>query len=155
VIVYGTVFTVSMSGTERVLYYTFAAGSDGAHPYATLIEVNGELYGTTADDGTANWGSDLSNLAVTRKPAEVSFPRAAQRSPTCTVQRNSGFPGGVAFHQGEMSVGDQFTSIIYRESDDTTSRIIGSTLLKRTKRVGQFFIACGPSFAKPCAHANP
>lgn len=42
----GTVFAVSTSGKERVLH-SFAGGSDGANPWAGLIDVGSELYGTT------------------------------------------------------------------------------------------------------------
>jgi len=50
----GTVFAVSKSGTERVLY-RFKGGADGGNPLAGLIAVNGVLYGTTARGG--NWGT--------------------------------------------------------------------------------------------------
>jgi uncharacterized repeat protein (TIGR03803 family) len=42
----GTVFGVSMSGKERLLY-SFKGGSDGSTPFAALIAAGGELYGTT------------------------------------------------------------------------------------------------------------
>ncbi len=48
---YGTVFSITPSGVERVLH-SFAGGSDGADPYATLIDVDGTFYGTTAVGGT-------------------------------------------------------------------------------------------------------
>jgi uncharacterized repeat protein (TIGR03803 family) len=52
----GTVFSITKSGSERVLY-SFKGGKDGEFPWASLIDVNGTLYGTTAygganDDGT-------------------------------------------------------------------------------------------------------
>lgn len=46
----GSVYRVSLSGKEKVLH-RFGKGSDGAYPYAGLIEVNGKLYGTTAGGG--------------------------------------------------------------------------------------------------------
>jgi uncharacterized repeat protein (TIGR03803 family) len=46
----GTVYSVSLSGTEKVLY-GFAGGSDGAYPYWPLVNVNGALYGTTPFGG--------------------------------------------------------------------------------------------------------
>jgi uncharacterized repeat protein (TIGR03803 family) len=52
----GTVFEVSPSGTEKVLY-TFKGGTDGAQPWGSLIAVNGELYGTTESGGTAGYGT--------------------------------------------------------------------------------------------------
>jgi uncharacterized repeat protein (TIGR03803 family) len=48
----GTIFEISTSGKERVLY-RFIAGSDGWGPASTLIAVNGELYGTTSYGGTS------------------------------------------------------------------------------------------------------
>lgn len=46
----GTVYTITTAGEEKVLY-SFAGGSDGARPNAGLIDVNGTLYGTTAQGG--------------------------------------------------------------------------------------------------------
>jgi uncharacterized repeat protein (TIGR03803 family) len=46
----GTVFSMTASGTENVLY-SFAGGSDGAFPDASMVNVNGALYGTTGIGG--------------------------------------------------------------------------------------------------------
>jgi uncharacterized repeat protein (TIGR03803 family) len=46
----GTVFSITTAGVETVLY-VFAAGTDGAMPYAPLTNVNGTLYGTTYHGG--------------------------------------------------------------------------------------------------------
>lgn len=46
----GTVFSVTRSGKEKVLH-NFGTGSDGGFPSASLLEVNGTLYGTTQDGG--------------------------------------------------------------------------------------------------------
>jgi uncharacterized repeat protein (TIGR03803 family) len=51
----GTVFRVSASGKEKVLY-SFAGGSDGQDPEATLISVKGTLYGTTVYGGGSGCG---------------------------------------------------------------------------------------------------
>jgi uncharacterized repeat protein (TIGR03803 family) len=55
----GTVFTLTKTGTEKVLY-SFMGGADGADPYAGLIrDASGSLYGTTiqgGDLGCANPG---------------------------------------------------------------------------------------------------
>jgi uncharacterized repeat protein (TIGR03803 family) len=49
---HGTVFNITTSGKETVLY-SFGAGSgDGAYPDAGLTEVNGALYGTTYRGGS-------------------------------------------------------------------------------------------------------
>lgn len=47
----GTFYSISTSGSERVLY-SFAGGSDGAAPIGGLINVNGTFYGTTVRGGT-------------------------------------------------------------------------------------------------------
>lgn len=52
----GTVFSVTTTGTENVLY-TFH-GSDGRYPHAGLTDVNGTLYGTTFFGGGAGCGGD-------------------------------------------------------------------------------------------------
>ena len=46
----GTVFSVTTSGKETVLY-SFAGEPDGEFPVAGLLNVKGTLYGTTADGG--------------------------------------------------------------------------------------------------------
>lgn len=47
----GTVFEVSPTGKERVLY-RFKGGADGEAPVGSLIAVDGMLYGTTQGGGT-------------------------------------------------------------------------------------------------------
>jgi uncharacterized repeat protein (TIGR03803 family) len=47
----GTVFEVTPSGTETVLYSFKGGSGDGENPLAGLINVNGTLYGTTAAGG--------------------------------------------------------------------------------------------------------
>jgi uncharacterized repeat protein (TIGR03803 family) len=52
----GTVYTISTSGSEKILY-SFGEKPDGAHPYAALIDVKGTLYGTTAAGGSSDYGT--------------------------------------------------------------------------------------------------
>jgi uncharacterized repeat protein (TIGR03803 family) len=53
----GTVFKVTPSGTETVLY-SFAGGSDGEHPYGGVIQgSDGNFYGTTYQGGTSGYGT--------------------------------------------------------------------------------------------------
>jgi uncharacterized repeat protein (TIGR03803 family) len=47
----GTVFSMSTDGTEKVLHSFSDNSSDGGNPDAALIDVNGTLYGTTAEGG--------------------------------------------------------------------------------------------------------
>jgi uncharacterized repeat protein (TIGR03803 family) len=46
----GTVFSITTDGTEKVLH-SFGKGTDGSYP-ASLIAVNGTLYGTTSGGGS-------------------------------------------------------------------------------------------------------
>jgi len=55
----GTVYSITTSGTEKVLY-RFTGGSDGANPNAGLVEIRGRLYGTTSAGGTAGRGTVFS-----------------------------------------------------------------------------------------------
>jgi uncharacterized repeat protein (TIGR03803 family) len=47
----GTVFSVTTSGTEKVLY-SFKGGSDGMRLYGPVVEMNKKLYGATLEGGT-------------------------------------------------------------------------------------------------------
>jgi uncharacterized repeat protein (TIGR03803 family) len=63
----GTVFSITTSGTEKVLY-SFKASGDGQTPYAGLLYVKGALYGTTIAGGTAGDGT-VFKLVLTGKNA--------------------------------------------------------------------------------------
>jgi uncharacterized repeat protein (TIGR03803 family) len=77
----GTVYEVSASGVEHVLY-DFQDGLDGSYPAANLIAVGGTLYGTTytgggrnADGGQTNYGTVFS---MTTAGAETILYRFGQ-----------------------------------------------------------------------------
>jgi uncharacterized repeat protein (TIGR03803 family) len=54
---YGTVFSLSSSGVEKILY-TFTGGADGGSPYGSLIQDSqGNLYGTTFSGGAYGDGT--------------------------------------------------------------------------------------------------
>ncbi len=55
----GTVYRLTTNGTEKVLY-RFTGGADGGNPVASLVEVNGTLYGTTAFGGAYGLGTVFS-----------------------------------------------------------------------------------------------
>jgi uncharacterized repeat protein (TIGR03803 family) len=56
----GTIFSVTTSGAEKVLYSFGARDVDGRYPEAPLIAVNDILYGTTSEGGTGNVGTVFS-----------------------------------------------------------------------------------------------
>jgi uncharacterized repeat protein (TIGR03803 family) len=53
----GTVFKITTSGKESVVYSFKGGAGDGAFPQAGLIDVNGTLFGTTTEGGTKNYGT--------------------------------------------------------------------------------------------------
>jgi uncharacterized repeat protein (TIGR03803 family) len=54
----GIVFSVSTSGTEKVLHrFSLSNGSDGANPLAGLVDFSGTLYGTTFAGGSNGNGT--------------------------------------------------------------------------------------------------
>jgi uncharacterized repeat protein (TIGR03803 family) len=48
---------MTLSGNEKMLYSFGSSNSDGLHPYASLIDVNGTLYGTTSGGGAYGNGT--------------------------------------------------------------------------------------------------
>jgi uncharacterized repeat protein (TIGR03803 family) len=57
----GTVFTITTSGKEKVLYSIGMGSGNSEFPYAGLINVKGTLYGTTSEsDGLPNSGTVFS-----------------------------------------------------------------------------------------------
>ncbi len=83
----GTVFSITPGGTEHVLH-SFGGHPDGAFPLASLIDVKGMLYGTTAAGGSACYGSYYSScgtvFSISPSGAETVFHRFA------------GFPDGAS-----------------------------------------------------------
>jgi uncharacterized repeat protein (TIGR03803 family) len=69
----GTVFKISnplTSPTESVIY-SFAGGSDGAYPFASVIQASdGNLYGTTYLGGSSSYGTVFRILNPTTSPVE-------------------------------------------------------------------------------------
>jgi uncharacterized repeat protein (TIGR03803 family) len=53
----GTVFRMSLTGTDEKVIHDFGYGSDGATPLGGLIDVKGTLYGTTSAGGTYGDGT--------------------------------------------------------------------------------------------------
>ena len=53
----GTVFVVSKTGTETILY-NFTGASDGGYPFTGLVrDAKGNLYGTTSSGGASGYGT--------------------------------------------------------------------------------------------------
>jgi uncharacterized repeat protein (TIGR03803 family) len=61
---YGTVYSVSTSGSEKVLH-SFGTGGDGGNPMGDLLDVKGTLYGTTSAGGGAHSRGTVYNISTT------------------------------------------------------------------------------------------
>jgi uncharacterized repeat protein (TIGR03803 family) len=62
----GTVFDLSASGAERVLY-RFKGGGDGAFPHAGLVALDGRLYGTTTQGGGESGAGTIFEVSMAGK----------------------------------------------------------------------------------------
>lgn len=69
---YGTVFSITPSGTEKVLY-AFKGGTDGANPMGGLVNFEGRLYGTTYTGGASYYGTVFSLTTAGVKKTIYSF----------------------------------------------------------------------------------
>lgn len=81
----GTVYSISTTGVERVLY-RFLGDSDGEYPYASLINVNGTLYGTTTAGGGGPPGGCGTIYSVTTSGAEKVLHRFGHRNDGCVPE---------------------------------------------------------------------
>jgi uncharacterized repeat protein (TIGR03803 family) len=73
----GTVFTLTPSGAETVLYSFKGGRGDGKNPMqAPLLDVGGMLYGTTRYGGTRNWGTVFSITTAGKETVLHSFGRS-------------------------------------------------------------------------------
>lgn len=70
----GTVFTITTSGAETVLYSFKGGSGDGRYPtQAALLDVNGTLYGTSKYGGTNNRGTVFSIATSGKETVVHSF----------------------------------------------------------------------------------
>lgn len=73
----GTIFKISTSGTETVLYSFKGGSNDGSMPASNLVRVNGVFYGTTLEGGSANVGTVFSITTSGSEKLVYSFQGAA------------------------------------------------------------------------------
>jgi uncharacterized repeat protein (TIGR03803 family) len=73
----GTVFEVSTAGVEHVLYTFKGFPEDGETPYASLVPLNGSLYGTTQGGGGHQFGTVFVVDTSGHERTLYSFTRAA------------------------------------------------------------------------------
>jgi uncharacterized repeat protein (TIGR03803 family) len=69
----GTVYRISLSGREKVLYNFKGGPGDGTNPSASLLDVNGTLYGTTVGGGAYGEGTVFAITVSGKETVLYSF----------------------------------------------------------------------------------
>jgi uncharacterized repeat protein (TIGR03803 family) len=106
----GTVFTVSTTGAERVVY-SFGTNSslDGYDPYAGLIDLQGTLYGTTEAGGKYGDGSVFSLSKTGAESVVFSFDGTDGSRPYASVIDVNGTLYGTTEDGGKYGYGTVFS----------------------------------------------
>ncbi|HLY00990.1 MAG TPA: choice-of-anchor tandem repeat GloVer-containing protein [Candidatus Cybelea sp.] len=98
----GTVYSISPSGVERVLY-SFGGGADGANPIGALIDVDGTLYGTTFVGGGSNCPMGRGNGCGTVYSVSPSGKeKVLYRFPSCCGNDGAAPNGGLINVNGTL-----------------------------------------------------
>lgn len=124
----GTVFEVSTSGEEHVLY-RFKGRADGAYPQGGLIAVNGLLYGTTGFGGANNFGTVFDVSTSGKESALYSFKGGKDGvEPTAALVATNGTLYGTASEGGtgcSSSSGPSGCGIVFAVSASSgTERVL-------------------------------
>jgi uncharacterized repeat protein (TIGR03803 family) len=98
----GTVFSITMSGKERVLY-NFGRSGDGVNPEASLTNTNGTLYGTTESGGADGYGTVFAITTSGKETVLYSFKGGATdgQNPYAGLINVNGKLYGTTFYGGE------------------------------------------------------
>ena len=103
----GTVFTISTSGAESVLYRFAQPGC--ANPEAALLDVNGTLYGTTANGGKDGGGCVFSVSTSGAEKVLHSFGQSDGRQPIAQLIDVNGTLYGTTLDGGTHTDGTVFS----------------------------------------------
>lgn len=122
----GTVFSVSTSGSERVLY-SFKGGADGARPSAGLVNVGGVLYGTTYMFGDCQFcGTIFSVTTLGVERVLYNFKGGSDGAePEGSLLKVNGALYGTTFGGGTSSLGT-----VFKVSTSGAERVIYSFKVK-------------------------
>ncbi len=106
---YGTVFSITLSGKEKVLH-SFGNGTDGKTPEASLLNVKGTLYGTTQNGGQyGHYGTVLSITPSGNEKVLHSFGNGNDgRSPYASLIDVNRTLYGTTTQGGQYAVGTVF-----------------------------------------------
>jgi uncharacterized repeat protein (TIGR03803 family) len=104
----GTIFSVTTSGVEKVLY-EFQGGSDGSSPEGSLIYLDGMLYGTTNGGGIVCCGTVFKSTTSGNESPIYSFKTLPDaQSPRGALTADHGVLYGTAM--GGKTCGEYFQS---------------------------------------------
>lgn len=118
---FGTVYSISMAGQEKVVY-RFKGGSDGANPQASLIDVNGTLYGTTAKGGgSGNWGTVFTISATGKEKVLHRFNGSEGANPQAGLIYVKG-----ALYGTTSRGGSKYQGTVYRMSTSGKEKVLYS-----------------------------
>jgi len=97
----GTVYAVSTSGAEHVVY-SFQGGKNGKYPVAEVINVNGTFYGTTAAGGMNGKGTVFAISSSSRETVLHSFGSSSTdgAGPQSRLLNVNGILYGTTVHGG-------------------------------------------------------
>jgi len=148
----GTVFSITSSGTERVLH-AFGGSGDGATPLASLIDVHGTLYGTTGYGGATGFGTVFSVVPSGSESVLHSFGvKSDGRAPQADLLFVNNLLYGTTEYGGNAGNGTVFTlttqgkeNVLYQfqatpDAEDPSARFldVGGTLYSTTETGGTF-----------------
>jgi uncharacterized repeat protein (TIGR03803 family) len=102
----GTVFSITKSGEEKVLY-SFGGAGDGIEPASELVDLNGTLYGTTVGGGANASGAVFSITRAGKEKVLYSFPFSANAGsqPWAGLIDVNGTLYGTTYQGGDDSCG--------------------------------------------------
>ena len=107
----GTVFSISTAGKERMLHSFAGGSSDGADPYASLVDVSGTFYGTTFYGGPHNAGTIFSISTAGAVHVLFSFgKRFDGASPVASLVDAGGKLYGTTLFGGRYGGGTVFST---------------------------------------------
>jgi uncharacterized repeat protein (TIGR03803 family) len=86
----GTVFSLSTSGREKLLYSFKGGGKDGADPEGGLVAVKHTLYGTTSGGGAYGDGTVFSITPTGTEKVLHSFTGSDGKAPLATLLNVNG-----------------------------------------------------------------
>jgi uncharacterized repeat protein (TIGR03803 family) len=107
---YGTVFKVSTSGHETVLY-RFTGGKDGVRPFGGLAYLNDSFYGTTQQGGTHDCGIVFAITPSGKESSLYSFKcaRSDGSYPRADLVNVNGTLYGTTYMGGANDLGTVFS----------------------------------------------